>query len=101
MKKILFRKYFGNHYNLPCYQVPNEKSNSFDCPACGQYNGFTVDGDYNRPLDLSARGTQRYARGSPAVNGSPRENGLCRHCNLNQVCSCSFSVRIQGLKKRH
>lgn len=76
-------------------KVPQEQMNSFTCPGCGQYNGFTADGDYNRPLDQSASscGFKRYTRGSPPSGrrgtNSPPTNGLCRSCNLNQELKVS------------
>lgn len=30
--------------------VPVDDVNSFTCRDCGQYNGFTKSGDYNRPI---------------------------------------------------
>ena len=38
-------------------QVRHEEANSWVCPGCGQYNGWTEDGDYNRDLGLDTRKT--------------------------------------------
>lgn len=31
-------------------KVEYQQRNSFTCPSCEQYNGFTEDGDYNRRI---------------------------------------------------
>ena len=57
--------------------------NCWVCPHCDQYNGFTEDGDYNRPLQ------QLFHSPSPPDRvAKPKrvaDNGLCNKCNLNQV----------------
>ena len=32
--------------------MQHEEANSWLCPGCGQYNGWTQDGNYNRDLSL-------------------------------------------------
>ncbi|KAJ8920281.1 hypothetical protein NQ315_011942 [Exocentrus adspersus] len=57
--------------------------NSFYCPFCQQYNGFTVDGGYNKVIeeqfDTSFNKTCRNIG-----NTDPLSNGLCSYCNNNQ-----------------
>ncbi|XP_058062331.1 uncharacterized protein LOC131212471 [Anopheles bellator] len=80
--------------------VPYDESNSFVCPTCTQYNGFTADGDYNReiPEQYQAKLNRDYcvtplgnitdddkwgnAKGFAA--SSTQYNGLCFGCNRNQ-----------------
>ncbi|XP_059056954.1 uncharacterized protein LOC131850670 [Achroia grisella] len=55
--------------------------NSWTCPKCEQYNGFTKDGDYNKPI-IS---TNDQIFSMPKVfQQSPSKNGLCKMCNINQ-----------------
>ncbi|CAH0406297.1 unnamed protein product [Chilo suppressalis] len=55
--------------------------NSWTCPKCEQYNGFTKDGDYNKTLV----NTSDQSIKSPKVfQKSPPRNGLCKMCNINQ-----------------
>lgn len=64
---------------------------SWYCPSCQQYNGFTEDGDYNRDLPAqyceSLNVTSRDYKG---LQGGSRPtlslgNGFCQTCNLNQT----------------
>lgn len=56
--------------------------NSWICPSCEQYNGFTKDGDYNKPVTGVLNDS---AIKSPKVfQRSPPKNGLCKMCNVNQ-----------------
>lgn len=71
--------------------VAGKNRNSFRCPTCEQYNGFTPDGGYNRPMRSQEYGakreTMRYCRSNgPDVFAMARGfvNGLCEKCNLNQ-----------------
>ncbi|KAH8236009.1 hypothetical protein KR032_012276 [Drosophila birchii] len=81
--------------------VPYAERNSWTCPHCDQYNGFTKDGDYNRDMtsqrDCSQISKKSSSRGSsticansyyadvlgptPSAMGS---NGLCDNCNEAQ-----------------
>ncbi|XP_045445878.1 uncharacterized protein LOC123653951 [Melitaea cinxia] len=55
--------------------------NSWTCPKCDQYNGFTKDGGYNKVLSPSSE----YVSKSPkSFKRSPPKNGLCKMCNINQ-----------------
>ncbi|EAA01410.4 AGAP002023-PA [Anopheles gambiae str. PEST] len=92
--------WFCNHDT----HVPYEQSNSFVCPACKQYNGFSADGDYNREIpEQYQQRLNNYHYHHPAnvtdddkwdsstvrsVAGSgrpqPTSNGLCFGCNRNQ-----------------
>lgn len=81
-------------------KVEYQQRNSFTCPSCEQYNGFTEDGDYNRRIPGQAWTTpKRYCEPGKmqsekpstfldrfgGVNMSPKaSNGLCSECNLGQ-----------------
>ena len=61
--------------------------NSYDCSSCGQYNGFTKDGDYNKevngqfsdhPVNLS----KKFASNQESQNDDI--SALCDTCNRNQ-----------------
>ncbi|KAJ2952986.1 hypothetical protein O0L34_g7361 [Tuta absoluta] len=55
--------------------------NCWTCPKCEQYNGFTKDGDYNKPLVTN---TIDQPRKAPKAFSSSPSNGLCKMCNINQ-----------------
>ncbi|XP_014370834.2 uncharacterized protein LOC106720630 isoform X1 [Papilio machaon] len=55
--------------------------NSWFCPKCEQYNGFTKDGDYNRVLNLPV---EEACKTPNMFKKSPPKNGLCKMCNINQ-----------------
>ncbi|XP_053948407.1 uncharacterized protein LOC128856957 [Anastrepha ludens] len=75
-------------------RVPYLESNSWTCPHCEQYNGFTKDGDYNREiyqqLDCSnllpavARldKSSEHDASESALDAS--KNGFCHDCNEAQ-----------------
>ncbi|KAI5641703.1 hypothetical protein NE865_06007 [Phthorimaea operculella] len=63
------------------YWVKFFERNSWTCPKCEQYNGFTKDGDYNKPLITN---TNEQPRKAPKMLSSPPSNGLCKMCNINQ-----------------
>lgn len=68
--------------------------------SCGQYNGFSPDGDYNREIPeqrvASKNGPAQYAD-VRNVNSKDFKvtNGLCRNCNLNQ------ELKILQVSKHH
>uniref|UniRef100_A0A182M4S1 Ima1 N-terminal domain-containing protein n=1 Tax=Anopheles culicifacies TaxID=139723 RepID=A0A182M4S1_9DIPT len=91
--------WFCNHDT----RVPYDDSNSFVCPACKQYNGFTADGDYNReiPEQYQQRLNNYHfhhpsnitdddkwdsstVRSSIGNGRFLNNNGLCFGCNRNQ-----------------
>ncbi|XP_053659792.1 uncharacterized protein LOC128708836 [Anopheles marshallii] len=91
--------WFCNHDT----SVPYDQSNSFVCPACKQYNGFTADGDYNReiPEQYQQRLNNYYYHHPSNVTDDDKwdsstirssigngrflsNNGLCFGCNRNQ-----------------
>lgn len=68
-------------------RVPYESSNSWFCPSCTQYNGFTEDGDYNReiPAQYQCRlNPQGNITDDDKISYSAPHNGLCFGCNRNQ-----------------
>uniref|UniRef100_A0A1Q3EVK1 Ima1 N-terminal domain-containing protein n=1 Tax=Culex tarsalis TaxID=7177 RepID=A0A1Q3EVK1_CULTA len=72
--------------------VPYDSGNSWNCPSCTQYNGFTEDGDYNREIpeqyQAARNGPRRNATDDDKIIGHARrpaaQNGLCFGCNRNQ-----------------
>ncbi|VDQ00884.1 unnamed protein product [Trichobilharzia regenti] len=69
-----------------CTRVPWRKKNSFVCQQCGQYNGFTRDGDYNKIIPSQFQSelnpTCRYQANSKFKSHS---NILCLDCTNNQA----------------
>ncbi|XP_017051284.1 uncharacterized protein LOC108094936 [Drosophila ficusphila] len=81
-------------------RVPYANRNSWTCPQCEQYNGFTKDGDYNRDLtsqrDCSHNSQKNSSHGSSSIcansyyadvlaqNPPAPKNGLCDGCNEAQ-----------------
>ncbi|XP_053679831.1 uncharacterized protein LOC128730777 [Anopheles nili] len=91
--------WFCNHDS----HVPYDQSNSFMCPSCKQYNGFTADGDYNReipeqyqqrkncyyqhqPLNITDddKWDKSTVRSVASQGPFRNNNGLCFGCNRNQ-----------------
>uniref|UniRef100_A0A182QF36 Ima1 N-terminal domain-containing protein n=1 Tax=Anopheles farauti TaxID=69004 RepID=A0A182QF36_9DIPT len=90
--------WFCNHDT----HVPYDQSNSFVCPGCKQYNGFTADGDYNREIpEQYQQRLNNYHYHHPAnvtdddkwdsttirsgtTSSVHSGNGLCFGCNRNQ-----------------
>jgi len=70
-----------------CQTVKFSQRNSWDCNACGQYNGFNKDGDYNKEIhgqhsDIPVNPKTKYATGT---RGNENETTtLCDTCNRNQ-----------------
>lgn len=70
-------------------KVPYLETNSFTCPQCDQYNGFTKDGDYNREiyqqLDCSNLSSSRRGDDFSDLSGDQfPANGFCQVCNEGQ-----------------
>ncbi|KAK3105663.1 hypothetical protein FSP39_002951 [Pinctada imbricata] len=65
--------------------VPYNKQNSWVCVSCEQYNGFTEDGDYNKPIpaqyDIHDHAHTACQRGEYITRGDM----LCQRCSNNQV----------------
>ncbi|KAH8272736.1 hypothetical protein KR026_007450 [Drosophila bipectinata] len=100
-----YRSRYNAHVN--CWfcngntRVPYPERNSWNCPHCDQYNGFTKDGDYNRDMtsqrDCSHNSDKSHSQGSSSIcansyyadvlaaNPAPAQtNGLCDLCNEAQ-----------------
>lgn len=61
------------------------KRNNWYCQHCTQYNGFTKDGDYNKPIHemhMNEAREKRYV--SSRVKQHAPSNCLCDKCNMNQ-----------------
>ncbi|XP_043644400.1 uncharacterized protein LOC122614013 [Drosophila teissieri] len=81
-------------------RVPYQDRNSWTCPSCEQYNGFTKDGDYNRDMtsqrDCSIGSQKNSSKGSSSICANSYysdvltahppvpKNGLCDQCNEAQ-----------------
>ena len=74
------------------FQVKHGERNSWLCPGCDQYNGWTADGDYNKDLDLTANSSKRFVSEQDR-HQSHSSNGLCLNCNLNQELKISQLAR--------
>ncbi|XP_011202371.2 uncharacterized protein LOC105225550 [Bactrocera dorsalis] len=82
--------WFCNQYT----RVPYLESNSWTCPHCEQYNGFTKDGDYNRDIfsqmdcSNSSSGIARLNQSSEHDSSNSAlcapKNGFCNECNEAQ-----------------
>ena len=72
----------GNSTSFIFSQVSYNHKNSWVCPSCDQYNGFTDDGDYNRDINTSHISDLTFTRDKETRVAS--SNGLCESCNLNQ-----------------
>ncbi|KAL0894221.1 hypothetical protein ABMA27_014234 [Loxostege sticticalis] len=84
--KLLFRLRSTLPWRVNCWFCNNNfwmkfaNRNCWTCPKCDQYNGFTKDGDYNKPVIPAEQ-----ALLTPKVfQKSPPKNGLCQMCNINQ-----------------
>ncbi|KAH8287648.1 hypothetical protein KR054_011182, partial [Drosophila jambulina] len=83
--------------------VPYAERNSWTCPRCEQYNGFTKDGDYNKDMtsqrDCSQASQKSSSQGSSTICANAyyadvlgpssavaamNSNGLCDSCNEAQ-----------------
>ncbi|KAJ0180742.1 hypothetical protein K1T71_004146 [Dendrolimus kikuchii] len=72
--------------------------NSWTCPKCEQYNGFTRDGDYNKPIILNNDQTKK----TPKVfQKTPPKNGLCKMCNINQQLKVTQLANFVPMNENH
>lgn len=68
-------------------RVPYNDWNSFTCPKCEQYNGFTDDGDYNKEISAqfsSKFNSNAFCQRTTADARLPPSNGFCEFCSRNQ-----------------
>lgn len=90
-------------------RVPYLESNSWTCPHCEQYNGFTKDGDYNREifsqLDCSnssagiARLDQSTEHDSSESALCAPKNGFCNECNEAQRLKVEKLAQFEPTKE--
>ncbi|OON13883.1 hypothetical protein X801_10333 [Opisthorchis viverrini] len=67
--------------------VPKGSENSFTCETCGQYNGFTEDGDYNKQVPgqhISEQSPEAYCGTVPGAMFVSKSDVLCNQCRSNQ-----------------
>ena len=76
-------------------QVRHEEANSWVCPGCGQYNGWTEDGDYNRDLGLDTEDGGHPHNTAHNSSSNNNNNRLCRGCNLNQELKVAALARCK------
>lgn len=70
---------FGLFCDLYCIPIPPFRDvDMWDCPGCGQHNGWDAAGDST--ASPSPDPPLRYCRPGAGRGG----NSLCRDCNLNQ-----------------
>ncbi|XP_066995643.2 uncharacterized protein [Anabrus simplex] len=62
--------------------VSYKTSNSWDCPSCLQYNGFTEDGDYNKDIREQYECVNRSFAVPKLMTQIPHK--LCAQCNAVQ-----------------
>ncbi|XP_067946718.1 transmembrane protein 201-like [Watersipora subatra] len=88
----LLRPYFNK--SVVCwfchepFSVPYGNRNCWDCPFCEQYNGFTKDGGYNKPIPSQHNEDLNYLLNcTEKVQQSKVEtsNRLCETCTRNQT----------------
>lgn len=67
-------------------KVPYEKRNEWTCPFCEQYNGFSPDGDYNKPIPAQYDLHMNRLVTTPNTHSYNRSpvNKFCRSCTINQ-----------------
>ncbi|CAL8093303.1 unnamed protein product [Calicophoron daubneyi] len=93
--------------------LKNSKGDSFECPYCRQYNGFTADGDYNRVIPAQYIAPEHPKRFVDERNGFHTESGiLCGLCERNQelirkgladfepTCEERWDAELADLKRR-
>lgn len=76
--------------------VPAGNENCFDCPECDQYNGFTPDGDYNKPIPAQYREdlnppSSRASLHQRSRGQAPSTSPLCH------VCQTNHELKVQQL----
>uniref|UniRef100_A0A0A9W0S3 Ima1 N-terminal domain-containing protein n=2 Tax=Lygus hesperus TaxID=30085 RepID=A0A0A9W0S3_LYGHE len=84
-------------------EVPYNLSNSWHCPKCEQYNGFTQDGDYNKAIDQQYDGKLNFSVSTfgRCKNAWRRENSLCNKCNRNQQLKVEQLAKFVPLSERN
>ncbi|KAM3961263.1 uncharacterized protein ACR2FA_004602 [Aphomia sociella] len=102
--KLLYKLRSSLPWRVNCWFCNNDfwlkflHRNSWTCPKCDQYNGFTKDGDYNKPIIT----TNEQTFSPPKVfQKTPPKNGLCKICNINQqlkVAQLASFVPINEMK---
>uniref|UniRef100_A0A1B6GQU4 Ima1 N-terminal domain-containing protein n=1 Tax=Cuerna arida TaxID=1464854 RepID=A0A1B6GQU4_9HEMI len=74
--------------------VPYYSSNSWYCPSCDQYNGFSIDGSYNRRLPEQFNEKLNFGSWCTRTKKNPApQNGLCQFCNIN------LELKVQQLSQ--
>ncbi|KAK7094180.1 transmembrane protein 201-like [Littorina saxatilis] len=73
--------WFCNHDT----EVPFGNRNCWDCPDCEQYNGFSTDGDYNKPVPAQFTEDINHPINCRAGEFLTRCQYLCHNCQRNQL----------------
>lgn len=99
-------------------RVPFINRDSFNCPTCRQYNGFTSDGDYNKEIleqhysKLNTSNNVYCQRTDTGLHLMHSVNGLCDGCNRNQEmkiiqlanfkprCETTYDEEIEEYRQR-
>ncbi|KAG5673103.1 hypothetical protein PVAND_003177 [Polypedilum vanderplanki] len=118
---IILRKRFSIKVN--CWfcntnlRVPYNDWNSFKCPKCEQYNGFTEDGDYNKEISAQFSSKLNNISYCQRTNQDERmrlsaSNGFCEFCSRNQEikviqlanfrprCESTYDQEIEEFKQK-
>jgi len=93
-----FKIWVNCHFCNCDSKVKYSDQNSWYCPYCGQYNGFTADGDYNQESHLLCSTPNHKLNRHVADNNSKKvaNNGFCKKCNLNQELKISQLASFCG-----
>ncbi|XP_060068538.1 transmembrane protein 201-like [Ylistrum balloti] len=65
--------------------VPYGNKNCWDCPGCEQYNGFSEDGHYNKPIPAQYSESMNYPVNCKTEEFISKDSLLCDECNQNQL----------------
>ncbi|XP_076451710.1 uncharacterized protein LOC143287541 isoform X2 [Babylonia areolata] len=87
--------WFCNHDT----QVPFGNRNCWDCPHCEQYNGFTTDGDYNKPVPAQYMEDINHPINCRPAEFLTRCQFLCPTCQRNQLLKVKQLAAFEPLNE--
>ncbi|BES96250.1 DUF2349 [Nesidiocoris tenuis] len=85
-------------------EVPWDLRNNWHCPQCEQYNGFTKDGDYNKPLPQQRDESLNFSVLTLGRNRrSPWQStkSLCNDCNAKQQLKIEQLAKFVPLNEKN
>ncbi|KAL8594001.1 hypothetical protein ACOMHN_028987 [Nucella lapillus] len=80
-------------------QVPFGNRNCWDCPHCDQYNGFTPDGDYNKPVPAQYTEEINHPVNCEPTEFLTRSQFLCHACQRNQLLKVKQLAAFEPLNE--